>query len=184
MKDFTELNDNALVDELVNDLKTNVDGSPYDWTPPDPVELARDEEKMLDVALEAIRHNLELNRTLLENASDTAQASGDAQHIESYASVTKSNVDLVKSLTEIMLKKQEMKEKREMFEMGLKSKEKIAQMKTKDSPKLGAGTTNIQNNFLFKGTPNEILKIMSAPTDEEKQKKIEELQAKTIDLVE
>jgi len=146
------------------------DGPPDDWETPTVMSVLKDEEKMLDEALKAIKHNLDLNRELLESAANTATSSGDADHIESYASVTKSNVELIKAMTSIMHSKKQLDQKMKITEMQIKSKEKIADMKIRNNPKvIGDGKPNLQqtNNFIFRADPTEVLKLLNAPAAEQ-----------------
>lgn len=149
------------------------ENTPEDWKIPVAEDYLKDEDRMLTEALKSIKTNIEHNNNVLEMAADTAQSTGDAEHIESYAEVSKSNVELVKLLTNTMFRQQELRQKRELKLKELEVKKQIALMAGKNNkPKeLGnGGTTNIQNNFLFRATPDTVFDLINAPADKQKEK--------------
>ena len=157
----------------VNPLELSSDETPIDWDIPDMSEAMKEDDKMFTEALKAIKENVDLGKELLQLATQTAQNSGDSDHIESAASVINSNVATIKALTEVMLKRQDRAMKLKIELLKIASKERIAANRVKEAQSRAKdalpGGNFQQNNYLLQATPDKIFDLLNAPMEKQKE---------------
>jgi predicted RND superfamily exporter protein len=124
------------------------------------------EDNIMDKMIKNIDSTIEKNIEMLDATLDIAKASGDAEHIESYASIVKANNEMVKLAISIKMDREKLKQQKELKILEIESKEKIAAGKS-SSKKDGAIMQ--QNNFLFSGPREAIFDLLgNKPEDREK----------------
>lgn len=150
--------------EPIDDILDEPDKTPQKWT--DASELD-DQFKEL---LKKINTSLFNNTSILDEAALLVKTVGDDKTLEAYASVAKSNSELLKTFASTLLDRQKMLSTEKMKKDDMALKEKLANLKSsaKEVTALPAGTY-IQNNITLKATRDEMFKmIYGKPEDREK----------------
>lgn len=113
-----------------------------------------------------------------------ATSIGDAELIEAYATVSKSQSDLIKTLASLLSDRQKMKLTEKLKERDIEAKKELLVLKG-ESKQLEAGQTNIQNNFFIKGTREEMFNALFGEGEKKEkaqQKFNEQLENPPIDI--
>lgn len=146
-------------------------------------EIISDDELYNDI-VSAIFENINYNKQVIEEAKDLATSIGDAELIEAYATVSKSQSDLIKTLASLLSDRQKMKLTEKLKERDIEAKKELLVLKG-ESKQLEAGQTNIQNNFFIKGTREEMFNALFGEGEKKEkaqQKFNEQLENPPIDI--
>lgn len=124
-----------------------------------------------------IMQNIQNNKEVLAESKDLAISIGDAELIEAYSTVSKSNADLLKTMAGILTERQKMKLQEKLKERDIEGKKEIIALKGENKQQLGDGNVkaNIQNNFYLTATRDEMYDAIWG-TDEQKDKAREKLE--------
>lgn len=160
--------DNRDIDEVLNALSVSVSTEGVVKEP----EILK-EDNIMDKVLENMADSIMKNTEMIDTTLEIAKASGDAEHIESYASLVKSNADMVKILVSIQMDREKMKLQKELKEKEMEMKREIAE--GKKTAKKDGNTVMQQNNFLFSG-PREMIFDLLNGKPEVKEKALAKLQ--------
>jgi len=120
--------------------------------------------------LSKISGSLNNNNKIMDEAAQLVRLVGDEKTLEAYASVAKSNAELLKTLAGAIMERDKIRTQEKMKEKDLALKKEIADKKQlSENPK---GTTNIQNNFVLKSSRDEMFDMLfGKPEDKEKAAK-------------
>lgn len=151
------------INDLLAALKENVDKTTnnYDGSETDDTSLNIQDWKdaPIDATIAQMVKNIEYNSSILEEAKNLAEQTGNPDYIESFASVSKANSENLKILSlliserEKLLSVEKLKQldsvekekdrqlKLEIAKMQIESKEKIAEGKTTKTPQLQQNNT-------------------------------------------
>lgn len=132
------------------------------------------EDNIMAKVFENIEDTIAKNKEMIDTTLAIAQASGDAEHIESYASLVKSNTEMTKMLLSTKMEMIKLEQQKELKLKEIESKEKIAEGK-KLSSKKDNNPIMQQNNFLFTG-PREAVFDLLSNKPEEREKALLKLQ--------
>ena len=132
------------------------------------------EDNIMTKVLENIEDTMEKNKEMIDTTLEIAKASGDAEHIESYASLVKSNTEMTKMLISTKMEILKLQQQRELKLKEIKKKKKIAEGK-KLANKKDNNPIMQQNNFLFTG-PREAVFDLLSNKPEEREKALLKLQ--------
>lgn len=127
--------------------------------------------------LTKIGESIKNNTEVLQEASNYVKMVGDDKSLEAYASVAKSNAELLKTFQSAVMEKQKLILTEKLKERDIEAKKEIAALKItdKNTPKLGnGGDTYVQNNFTLKASRDEMFKALFG-NDEDKKKAVESI---------
>lgn len=127
-----------------------------------------DTEKEYRNLLNKINSSLDNNAKILEEAAQLVRMIGDDKTLEAYASVAKSNSDLLKTFSGVITERDRIRTQEKMKDKDLEVKKELAQLKGSTEPSK-IGDTNIQNNFILKSSRDEMFDmIFGKPEEKEK----------------
>lgn len=154
-------------DDKIDDILDGREEPPV--KPIEPIDIEAEYRTLLTKISESIANNTEI----LQAASDLVKMVGDEKTLEAYASVAKSNVELLRTFSTAITEKQKIISTEKLKEKDLIVKKEIANLKTsvnKEASKLASGQTyNIQNNFTLKASRDEMFDAVFGTEDERKK---------------
>lgn len=127
-------------------------------------DVPKTDDDLLGTLMSTMMDMIKTNAQQMKHAQEMSETTGESAHVEAYASVAKSQADLVKTLSTMLLEKEKLKVNTELKNKDLKLKEKAMDQRLvaakEDVPKLGNGANNIQNNFIFSDTRENAMKML------------------------
>lgn len=188
MSDFA-INEDALNDVLAALKKDNFpDPEPEKKATVDEI-IVTDVEPRQEVDLQIeyesllgkISESIDNNNGVLEKAADLVEMQTDDKNLEAYASVAKSNAELLKTYSAAIMELKKLKSVEKMKDKDLALKKELALLKDSKVPRLGEGGGNgtyTQNNFILKASRDEMFDMIFG-NDEEKKKSMKVIMDKS-----
>lgn len=173
MNDFT---DEDILNDVLNVLKKDPDNSLIAIVP----EITSEVKKEVDIVpvfniegeykklLNKLEDSLKNNSSILDEAALLVKTVGDEKTLEAYASVAKSNAELLKTLANALAEREHLRVQEILKREEIAARKEIAAAKN-DTPKLPTGTTNIQNNYILKSSRDDMFNaLFGSPEEKEK----------------
>lgn len=130
--------------------------------------LSQDEiEKRVQVEL---LKTIGFNTQVIKEIRDSILVGGDAEYMDAFAKVSKSNADAIKILSELSLQKERLKSQKELKEMDLDAKKQL--LDHKSNLELGTKKSSVNNTFILEVSREEIFdRILGKEKEDSKPKR-------------
>lgn len=161
------MNNNDELNSLINALTIEIKEPSQNVSP----QLPNSDDEIFDTLMTSIMDNINKNKEMLEHSKEMSESTGEPEYIEAFASVSKNQTELIKTLSSMLLERKKLKKNSELKTRDLDIKEKAVDNNIKNA-KLG-DTPTLQQNNIFLTDKREAVFDMLFGSPEQKKKLIE-----------
>jgi hypothetical protein len=175
------------IDNVLKALQKNPNNYPTSTIPQELIDMEKTEETSPEEEtdfeaeykklLKRIGASLDNNSAIMEEAAQLVRMVGDDKTLEAYASVSKSQSDLLKTLSSTISERDKIRTQEKLKKADMALKKELATLKGETGGLITGGsgnTTNIQNNYVIRSSRDEMFDIMFGK-EEDKSKAVKKV---------
>lgn len=161
------MNNNDELNNLIDALSIEIKETSTDATS----KIPNSDDEIYDTLMSSIVDNINRNKEMLEHSKEMSESTGEPEYIEAFASVSKNQTELIKTLSTMLLERKKLKKNSELKTRDLDIKEKAVDNNIKNA-KLG-DTPTVQQNNIFLTDKREAVFDLLFGSPEQKKKLLE-----------